>query len=499
MKKFLILMLVFMMAGSLVFADFSDVTENHWAYEYIENMIDRGVVSGYEDGSFKPDNSVTRAETARMLCDIADLPEGEGVYADVTEDLWYYEYARDCGVYMDCKEQFNGDAPMTREGLASALVLILGAEDKESTSAEGFADFEDIKNPAAVSAAVDAGFVSGYEDGTFRPEGEITRGELCSMLARAFPEDSEEEAAPSEEAQWKLTKITDARIVNFQLDAALMEKGELVYIGKDEEELLFKIDLPGGKTQWETMWYPKRFFLKADNSNSEVGYSDFTAHSVFYDDSTGKTMLFGMFGLYTDENGLKNGVKNFTTLDITYSLEEYAPTEEGKVQYKQDDDYLPELLYVHGEKYTVVFDGKSSVYRFYVHDGTRQGKMYGGDEDTFIGFLSSGEAMYGIDSAMNLVEYDFGNMVWKEPVKTFDADVMGVRDGRFWLWNTEEGTISSSTPDGKGAVVHKGVTFDNIITDYELDPKAIDTCMKVYDKNTFILYDGKALLKLEKI
>jgi hypothetical protein len=46
---------------------FKDVPETHWAYEAIEELSEMGIINGYEDGTFKPDEAVTRAELATML------------------------------------------------------------------------------------------------------------------------------------------------------------------------------------------------------------------------------------------------------------------------------------------------------------------------------------------------------------------------------------------------------------------------------------------------
>ena len=52
---------------------FADVTESHWVYEYVAELSERGIISGYPDGTFRPEAPVTRAECAKMLCSAADL------------------------------------------------------------------------------------------------------------------------------------------------------------------------------------------------------------------------------------------------------------------------------------------------------------------------------------------------------------------------------------------------------------------------------------------
>jgi len=59
-------------------SSFQDVTDNHWAKQYIENLVQEGVLSGYSDGTFRPDNPVTRAELVKMALSAADIEATSG-------------------------------------------------------------------------------------------------------------------------------------------------------------------------------------------------------------------------------------------------------------------------------------------------------------------------------------------------------------------------------------------------------------------------------------
>lgn len=95
MKKFLVCLLCFSMLITNVSAaesSFNDI-EGHWAEETIKKFQDYGYINGYPDGSFKPDNYVTRAELAKILSSAFDLQEGEPPeYSDVSEEDWFYPY-----------------------------------------------------------------------------------------------------------------------------------------------------------------------------------------------------------------------------------------------------------------------------------------------------------------------------------------------------------------------------------------------------------------------
>jgi hypothetical protein len=75
---------------------FSDVPQGYWAYSYIETVAAHDVISGYPDGTFNPDAGVTRAQIAKMVSLAQAWPLGEyeaGTYSDVTAADWFYAYA----------------------------------------------------------------------------------------------------------------------------------------------------------------------------------------------------------------------------------------------------------------------------------------------------------------------------------------------------------------------------------------------------------------------
>ncbi|MDO5399064.1 MAG: S-layer homology domain-containing protein [bacterium] len=90
---------------------FSDI-KKHWAEETIVKWQDKGIVSGYPDGSFKPDNPVTRAELIKVLVKAFDLQEKfnrQYDYVDVDESAWYYPYLDYTSEYM----VYNGPPRIT--------------------------------------------------------------------------------------------------------------------------------------------------------------------------------------------------------------------------------------------------------------------------------------------------------------------------------------------------------------------------------------------------
>ncbi len=112
--------------------DFSDVTSGDWFNVTVSSLAQMGVIAGYEDGSFRPNAPITRAEFAAIATRFfaeRGVTYNEGLFADITGDEW-------------------------------------------------FAD--------VVAAAADRGLLGGYPDGTVRPNATITRAESCAVVNRTL-------------------------------------------------------------------------------------------------------------------------------------------------------------------------------------------------------------------------------------------------------------------------------------------------------------------------
>lgn len=107
---------------------FSDVTAQAWYYNAVAELTKSGVIRGYEDGTFRPDQAITRAEFTAIAARFAKISTDRTVdFSDVSVNMWYYD---------------------------------------------------------AVRTAISYGWVTGYEDGTFRPEQSIARGETATTVNR---------------------------------------------------------------------------------------------------------------------------------------------------------------------------------------------------------------------------------------------------------------------------------------------------------------------------
>ena len=186
---------------------FTDVPEDDWAAPYIYELVDRGVVGGYGDGTFAPQNYVQRCEYAKMLVNIAGIEivsSAISPYNDVPSDQWYFSYINSAlslitGYTERGTLYFKPEEPATREDVTVAMIKALGVNVKKYSDSDGFLserflDWQSISshNRAYVAAAVDMGVITGDMSyggmPTFRPSDPIIRAEVVAVLCRAFPD-----------------------------------------------------------------------------------------------------------------------------------------------------------------------------------------------------------------------------------------------------------------------------------------------------------------------
>lgn len=171
--------------------------DGHWSEEYVCNLYDRDVVKGRSSTHFYPDSTTTRAEFLKMVLLDAELDTysvSHIYYSDVSSSDWYYSYvtyATDEG-YVDGYSDgtFKPNQIITR---AEALVILMRVADQDNFDYdESDIDFWDVDVDDwfayAVVIATQDDLVDGYGDDSFRPNGAITRGEAAKILDLAYEE-----------------------------------------------------------------------------------------------------------------------------------------------------------------------------------------------------------------------------------------------------------------------------------------------------------------------
>lgn len=183
------------MLSSTVFAvQFSDLSKEHWAYEPIIEMANRGILNGYPNGTFLPDSSITRAEFAKILVLALNLKadKTEIEFQDVSKNDWSYQYIQSASKYLSAyRDNQNNLVYMpnnkaVREDIAVAIVIASGHEnDKYSLKTlDKFSDKEEISTNLRkyVAIAVENGLMSGHANGTFEPKGYLTRAQVSKLM-----------------------------------------------------------------------------------------------------------------------------------------------------------------------------------------------------------------------------------------------------------------------------------------------------------------------------
>lgn len=169
---------------------FRDIS-SHWARETIAEAARRGIISGYGDYTFRPDQTLTRAEAAVMIAKAFKLGGTSTVrYPDVSPSHWAYpsiaQGSREGIIAGYADGRFRPDRQVTRAEMA---VMIAKAK-KLKASAGQTAPFTDVKSShwAApwIRAMAEEGYVAGYADGRFKPEGSATRAEMTALLMKVL-------------------------------------------------------------------------------------------------------------------------------------------------------------------------------------------------------------------------------------------------------------------------------------------------------------------------
>ncbi|WP_309119812.1 S-layer homology domain-containing protein [Paenibacillus sp.] len=183
------------------FADLS----GHWSRGDVEALASRFVVDGFEDGSFRPEQPLTRAQFSKLLVEVlvrredGDAePDAVPTFVDVSVGAWHYDAiarAAALGLVQGSDGYFRPDDAVTREEMAVLIVRALGLESQAKATADqlaregsvgAFRDGADIAGWAigAVELARELGLMNGMGDGAFSPASASTRAQGAAMILR---------------------------------------------------------------------------------------------------------------------------------------------------------------------------------------------------------------------------------------------------------------------------------------------------------------------------
>lgn len=177
--------------GAVVFTDI----ENHWSKEFALKLVNLGILTGYPDNTLRPDQKITRAEGVVLIVNTLGLElSGEGEISFNDKDIipiWCANHVK-AALEKDILKGYEDNTlrPFINLTRVEMVVLVMNAFGIEKAEFEK-SQFEDgyaIPGWAAefIAGAVKEGIVKGYPDNTFKPDNEVTRGEVFALIANCI-------------------------------------------------------------------------------------------------------------------------------------------------------------------------------------------------------------------------------------------------------------------------------------------------------------------------
>lgn len=172
--------------------NFSDVHVSDYFYEDVRGLYCLGAISGYADGTFRPFNNTTRGQICKIVVLAFRFPidtHGGPHFSDVQQGSPFYDYietAYNRGIISGYADgTFRPGNPVTRGQLVKIICRALGWPLLDPA----YPAFSDVPQGSAfyqyVETAVCQGVISGYADGTFRPGNNATRSQVCKIVLHA--------------------------------------------------------------------------------------------------------------------------------------------------------------------------------------------------------------------------------------------------------------------------------------------------------------------------
>ena len=165
--------------------------KGHWAEDYVNKLKVMNIVSGYPDGTYKPENSVTRAEFVKLVSLAFSLSQsGEAYFGDVSDSDWFSPFIKGAaylGVVNGADGMFRPNDYITRQ---DASVILYRAIALTNTLEDGnifFTDETEIDEYASVAirSLAKQNIITGMTDGSFMPKANTTRAQAATLILKA--------------------------------------------------------------------------------------------------------------------------------------------------------------------------------------------------------------------------------------------------------------------------------------------------------------------------
>ncbi|MET3575078.1 bifunctional 2',3'-cyclic-nucleotide 2'-phosphodiesterase/3'-nucleotidase [Bhargavaea ullalensis] len=161
---------------------FTDVSTKHWAKEYIDHLSSMKVITGYPDGTFKPEKQITRGQFMSMTVRSLGLSDGTKPF---NEEL---AIAIEKGITVKTPETFGSAVPISREQMAAMIVRaynVKTGKEHEATKTPDYPDFDKVAPwfKEEVSIAYELGFMTGEPSSHFNPKGQAKRAHAAKVIS----------------------------------------------------------------------------------------------------------------------------------------------------------------------------------------------------------------------------------------------------------------------------------------------------------------------------
>lgn len=187
-KKLVLASMVLALTSTIYAQEFKDL-EGHWSKDYIYEALNTVKISGYPDGSFKPDINMTRAEFIKLINSTLDINADDvNIKAsDTPKDKWYYIELKKAikRKYIENDEKLRPEDAISRQEAA----YIIGRAynfSQDPSFASSFKDYDKIavKNRGYVGELLKEKIIDGFKDSSFKPDDKLTRAQACVILSK---------------------------------------------------------------------------------------------------------------------------------------------------------------------------------------------------------------------------------------------------------------------------------------------------------------------------
>ncbi len=366
-------------------------------------------MNGYDDGTFRPGGTMTRAEAATVVARLLEKEEniaGTSAFSDVTGH-WAEKYIGFCeakGLLGSYSGTFIPDKAITRAEFSELVYLTGLAQDKGITAA--FSDVAaDHPKYASIMAAAKAGLINGYDEGngtfTFKPDNTITRAEVVTVINRARGKSKTVDNINSEiillfldtdRTHWAFADIAEATIPHVEMDGNWLypTKDPLVLLG-EKFDVTSYYDIPAGNAKVAELDAIEAQRIEEIRNTASMDLSHITGKKIYVSESSG--------------NDANDGLSEGTPVKTLAKAGTLA-TSGDAVLLKRGDLWREPMTAKNGVTYTAYGEGKKPT-------------IYGSPEN-------------GADPEKWLLVYEdeTGKKVWQyKNVDMKDVGTMVIRDG----------------------------------------------------------------------